>query len=221
MKTIRILVMCALAAALMATAAGCFGSSVSKNVPATTPTQATSGSAPYIGATSLMNDASAVKMNLGVEPTSPIPPVSPSEAKAKTGISVRLPKDTTLTGELKAIYPDTSASGNQELCLHFANGILITEEAWKEQSDFAHEIALDSDPKYHQPPVTPGSNWILVEVAGFQGKLLPQPAVLGADQIYQLPPMLEWWENGVKYWMSAWKLGYSGQQLLDIANSMY
>jgi hypothetical protein len=222
MKTNRILVMCALAAILLAAEAGCSGSSVSKNVPATTPSQATSVSPPYAGSAALDVQKYIQNYQEGIEPTTSIPPVSPSEAKTKTGISLRLPKDTALTGELKAIYPDTSASGNPQLALHFKNGVLIAEEAWKEKPDFAHEIAIDSDPKYHQSPATPGSSWTLVAVAGFQGKLLPQPAVLGADQkICELPPQLEWWNSGIKYRMTTWKMGYSGQQLLDIANSMY
>ena len=179
-------------------------------------------SAQYAGATNLEVQKYIQNFQEGVEPLSPAPPVSSSEAKVKTGISVKLPKDTALTGKLKAIYTDTSAAGYPGLGMHFTNGILIVEEAWKEEPDFAHEIAIDSDPATHEPPATPGTNWTLVKVAGFQGKLLPQPAMLGADQkLYELPPQLEWWDNGIKYHMTTWKAGFSGQDLLDIANSMY
>jgi hypothetical protein len=219
MKTTRILIICSLAAFLLATAVGCSGQAVSKKPSATAPSQAKSGSPAFVGS---VTETAVQNIQEGVEPSTQIPAVSPSAAQAKTGIALKLPKDTSTAGDLKAIYPDTSASGNPELCLHFTNGVLISEEAWKTQPDFAKEIASDSDPVHHEPPLTPGSNWKLVDVAGFQGKLLPQPAVLGPDQkVHQLAPMLEWWANGVKYWMSAWKLGYSGEQLLDIANSMY
>jgi hypothetical protein len=219
MKATRVLVICSLAVLLLATAVGCSGQAVSKKPASRAPSQ-TNDSQP--GFTGSVTQAAVQDLQEGVEPTTQIPAASPSEAQAKTGIALKLPKDDSITGNLKAIYPDTSASGNPELCLHFNNGVLISEEAWKEQPDFAHEIALDTDPKYHEPPATPGSNWALVKVAGFQGKLLPQPAVLGADQkVQQLAPILEWWSNGVRYRMSVWKLGFSGDQLLKIANSMY
>jgi len=159
---------------------------------------------------------------MGAEPSSPVPSVSPSDAEARTGIKFRQPKTAAITGNMKAVYQDTSASGNPEICIHFDNGILVGEENWKEQPDFAHEIAMDNDPAHHEPPATPGTNWILVKVAGFQGKQLPQPAIMGADgKLSELPPMLEWWDSGVKYMITTWKTGVSGQQLLDIANSMY
>jgi hypothetical protein len=221
MKTARILVMCVLAVILFATAAGCNGS-VSRDVPATTPSLAMSESSPGPTTPSVVFDAYVRNIQAGIEPIPSIPAVSPSEAKTKTGISVRLPKNTELSGKLKGIYPDTSASENPELCLGFTNGILINEEIWKEKPDYAAEIAAEADDRIRATGSTQGFDWTLVQVAGFQGKLLPETALEGADQEgYKLPPHLEWWENGIRYHMSAWKLGYSGQQLLDIANSMY
>lgn len=217
MKTCKILIVCSLAAALLLlVAAGCSGPAVSQK-PATA-TNAPSGQSAFIGSVT----QAVQNYQEGVEPTTQIPPTGPAEAQAKSGVAVKLPKDNSVTGNLKAVYPDTSASGNAENCLHFNNGVLLSEEAWKDKPDFAHEIAQDSDPKYHDPPVTAGSNWTLVKVAGFDGKMLPQPAILGADgKVQPLPPILEWWADGVRYRLSVWKAGFTGNQLLRIANSMY
>lgn len=217
MKTSRMLIVCSLAAALVLIAVGCSGPVVSQKP--TTSAKVPSGQPAFVGSVKQM---AVQNYQDGVEPTTQIPPASPAEAQAKTGVAVKLPKDNSVTGNLKAVYPDTSASGNAENCLHFNNGVLLSEEAWKDKPDFAHEIAQDSDPKYHDPPVTAGSNWALVKVAGFDGKILPQPAVLGADgKVQPLPPILEWWADGVRYRLSVWKGGFTGDQLLRIANSMY
>ncbi|MBU4302685.1 MAG: hypothetical protein KKE79_04330 [Actinobacteria bacterium] len=224
MKTTRILVMCALAAILFATAAGCTGP-VSKNVPATTPSLAMSESSPSAISPSVCYDSYIRNIQAGRRPIPSIPAVSASEAKTKTGISVRLPKNTKLTGKLMGIYPYISASespqlgANPQLGLHFTNCIIIDEEACKEKPDFEAEAA---GPTFNGKPADEiiGSEATLVKVAGFQGMLRPEWTSGGATP-YKLPPQLQWWENGVRYFMSAWKLGYSGQQLLDIANSMY
>lgn len=168
-----------------------------------------------------MNATAVQAYEEGVEPQTKIPPATPEQAKEKTGIAVVLPRDLSISGNVKAIFPDTSAPGHPELCLHFDNGVLLTEEKWDSKPDFSKEIAQDSDPTYHEDPITPGSNWELVTIAGHEGKLLPQPATVGSDgRVHDLPPILEFWASGIRYRVSVWKKGITGKQLVDLANSM-
>lgn len=229
MKTARILVMFTLAAILLATAAGCSGSSVSKSVPATTPALAKKMSPPSGGSPSAgLFDSYVRAIQAGIEPHLPGPAISASEAKAKTGISVRLPKNTELTGKLKGIYPnipppeilkDPQNDAHMQLSLIFTNGLGIEEEAWNKQPDWAAEAAVPTM-NGKPPDETIGAEPILTKVAGFQGMFTPEWTSPGPNP-YKLPPQLQWWENGVRYHMLPWKLGYTVEQLMEIANSMY
>src|SRR5450759_1744258 len=78
-------------------------SKTTKN-PATTSSQVTSSPPPSGGSPSAGVDSYVRDIQAGIEPHLPGPAISASEAKAKTGISVRLPKNTKLTGNLKGIY---------------------------------------------------------------------------------------------------------------------
>ena len=216
MKTARILVVLTSAALLFATLSGCSGSPVSTGEPETT-----SAGSPRAGIDAAVQS--------GTEPHMQGPAVSAAEAKAQTGISLRVPKNTQLTGELKGIYPNNNQPQEESkaaqkntpkaVTLLFTNGLGIEEEACPVEPDWAAEAAIPTM-NGKPPDEIIGAQLILTKVAGFQGMFTPEWTSPGPNP-YKLPPQLQWWENGVRYHMLPWKLGYTVEQLMEIANSMY
>lgn len=201
---------------------------LSKSVTKTTPSQSTSVSSPSAGYANAGPSSYMRDIQAGVEPQLPGPAISASEAKAKTGISVRLPKNTVLTGKLNGIYPnippaevlkDPNNDAHTSLTLIFANGLGLEEEACPIQPDWAAESAV---PTFNgrPPDAVIGAQPIPAKVAGFQGMSTPEWTSPGTNPS-KLPPQLQWWENGVRYHLIPWKLGYTGDELMQVASSMY
>ena len=162
-------------------------------------------------------------------PPPPPPKVSLEEAEKHIGTKLRIPKET-FGGKLTGMWTGTSASCNRVASLGYDNGIGVGAEVWKEKPDFRAEAASDAalakqaeeDPNITRIGAVPH----VVEVAGFE--MLSYPTYYfehsgdkGEIEIWSLPPMLYWWDNGIKYHVGLWKLGFSEEQLWSIAKSMY
>lgn len=166
-------------------------------------------------------DSYVLNVQDGIRPKPSTPSVSREEAERQTGIKVLLPDCEEITGELLGIYVDTSASGNKEVCLHFSDGILLTEEVWKDKLDFNGKVQEEKKARAECTNVIAGEPSV-VSVAGNAGEFMTEYTFRGRDNLLcGLPAQLEWWEGGVKYFMTSWKLGFTKSQLLKIANSMY
>lgn len=168
----------------------------------------------------------------GIKPPAniPVPPkVTLEEAEKYIGAKLRAPKET-FGGKLEGIYTDKSASGNRITTLAYDNGIGIGAEVWKEKPDFRleaeHEAAdakrAEEDPLYTRMGAVPH----VVEVAGIE--MLSSPTYYfehisdkGKTEVWSLPPDLQWWDNGIKYYVAPYKLGFTEEQLMSIAKSMY
>lgn len=211
MKTVRFVFMLALTLMLLASLVGC---TTSESItPAKNRGLPTAGPDTYIK-----------NIQAGIEPAFTGTVVSPSEAKAKTGMTARLAKNPTLTGNLKKIYAyipsaeEAKQDARKALAMPYSNGLTIVEEAWPTEPDWAAETAV---PTFNgrPPDEVIGAQPVLTKVAGFQGMLTPEWTSTGATT--KLPPQLQWWENGVRYHILPWKLGYTSDQLMQVAESMY
>ena len=219
----------------LALLSGCGGEMTShgkpdlKEKPASLPVK---GASPTAGYGMFEDRARQFNKEGGVKPPPDMPPqpkVTLEEAEEHIGTKLRIPKET-LGGKLTGIWTGTSASCNREASLGYDNGIAVGAEVWKEKPDFrvqaAHEAAsakqAEEDPNITRIGAVPH----VVEVAGFE--MLSYPTYYfehsgdkGEIEIWSLPPMLYWWDNGIKYHVGLWKLGFSEEQLWSIAKSMY
>lgn len=212
MKIIKLFTQLTIALLFLASIVGCgSGPTVSKS------TSSLNGDLTTAGPDSFFKDIQAGKERVftGI-------PVNAREAKAKTGIEVRLANDTKLTGGLKGIYAyipsaeETKQDARMGLAIHYSGGIDISEEACPKEPDWAAETAV---PTFNgrPPDVVTGAIPVRCKVAGFSGMANAEWTSGGT----KLPPQLHWWENGVRYHIMPWKLGYTSEQLMQIAESMY
>lgn len=156
----------------------------------------------------------------GIRPVPTTPSIPLKEAEKKAGIKARLPKAEKITGEREGVYFEMSASENPQIVVHYGNGIMVANEVWKEKFDYV--ALLQADAKMLSGVSSqPGK---LVEVAGHQGMLLSGTGYNNEPQAgicYVMPPQLEWWHDGVKFYISSWNFNFTEEQLLEIAESMY
>jgi hypothetical protein len=211
MKTTRFVFMLALTLLLLASLVGC------TKTESLTP--AKTRGVPVAGPDSYIKNIQA-----GIEPARTGIVVSPSEAKAISGMTAKLAKNPALTGNLKKIYAyiptaeEAKQDARKALAMSYSNGLTIVEEAWPTEPDWAAETAV---PTFNgrPPDEVIGAQPVRTKVGGFQGMLTPEWTSPGAKT--KLPPQLQWWENGVRYHILPWKLGYTSDQLMKVAESMY
>ncbi|MBN2169073.1 MAG: hypothetical protein JW738_07500 [Actinobacteria bacterium] len=159
----------------------------------------------------------------GVKPTPMVPSISLKEAEKKAGIKAKLPRVGEITGDREEVYFDISASENPQISVYYSNGIIIGNEVWKEKPDYIAQLEADKAAS-NGPSLMSGFSEELIKVEGHQGILWPR--VLSNTLSYSIagfvsPPQLEWWDDGVKYHINSWNLGFTEDQLLEIAESMY
>ncbi|GEM_PF-5697538 len=155
----------------------------------------------------------------GKEPWSPTPPVSLEKAEKEVGIKARFPKET-LGGKLKTVYINNTADGRKGICLRYTSGFSIGEDVLKKKPDYRAFIASDVKERTRCSKVI-GADYHIVNVAGFEGKAKPPYEFVGFDgNTYRLPPDVCWWEDGVEYAIVPWKLGFTEEQLIEVAESI-
>lgn len=223
MKYFKALFVTVVLCIILAMGVGCSDSSTAKDDRARIASGKIVDPSSYAGACYGSIDAGQIASNYqkGIEPPGMVEATSAEEAEKITGIKIRYP-NLKLTGGVKAIYPEKSASANWQIAIHFYDGVMVSEEKWEEEIDYSQVIAQTMDPATHEKPANEGSVRKLVDVAGHQGQLLPEPAVRGADgELIYLQPQVEWWDNGIRYHMLPWNTNFTGDDLLKIANSMY
>lgn len=156
----------------------------------------------------------------GVQPKPDLPNLSPEEAQKQDGIKTKLPT-ITFDGKLEGVYAATSASGQPATTIIYSSGFSIDEQVLKEKPDYGAQIATDAQSK-KEASVYIGGDYHPVMIAGFEGKAASGYSFVGLDKKeYKMPPQLYWWENGVQYIVTCWKLGFTEQQLIELAESMY
>ena len=93
---------------------------------------------------------------------------------------------------------------------------ILGQELRREKIDYKAELSAHMETK-RTATVFIGSDPYPVTIAGIEGLAYP----VYEDGSYKLPPKLFWWDNGIEYYMSAWKLGFTDKQLIKAAESMY
>ena len=208
---------------VLAISAGCGAVSTQSNAlgnDSVAPTTASGESSSAAITKSPVFNKGVMQIQSGVEPQPTLPSVTREEAEKQNGINVKLPK-ITFGGVLKGIYVAPSASGNPNTTVIYSSGFAIDEQMLKEKPDYRAQIADQAATK-KSASVYIGADYHVVSVAGSEGKVSPGYSFVGLDnKEYKMPPQLYWWDNGVQYLISCWKLGFSEQQLLEVAESIY
>jgi hypothetical protein len=162
------------------------------------------------------------RIQAGIEPDHYTPKLSREEAEKQAGFKLKFPRET-LGGKLTGIYAQETPSGDSDVAFFYSNGISLGLVAMSTKPDYVGMIAeaatLKNTPG-HQVLGTEGQR--VVSVAGNEGVAVPENQIPGLDnQTYRLPPSVGWWENGVAYTMTLWKLGLTDTQLMEVAESIY
>lgn len=171
---------------------------------------------------SIIFNAHVRRLQKGVRPTPPIPSVSQKEAEKQVGIKLKLPKET-LGGKLIGIYTDKTADGLPGIAVHYSSGFAYGPVVMKDKPDYKARIAAYAEDRKNPAMEIIGADYHIVNVAGFEGQSQPpyEFVSLGDGKTYKLPPSLDWWENGIEYRITPWKLGFTEADLMKVAESMY
>lgn len=97
---------------------------------------------------------------------------------------------------------------------------MVSAAIMKEKVDYEEEVAFERDVIFKEATIHPDSTFHVVYIAGHQGKACA-PWHIGEYKKVTMPPQVFWWDNGLQFGIVPYKLGFTEEQLLKVAESMY